>query len=131
MKKIAITLGSICLVLTIAICIQMKTVESITNEEGISLNDNSELKDEVLKWRQNFKDAYNQLEEVEARLKEVRTQASTSSEVDTDVKNLITKNNALLGLTEVKGKSIIFLIQIAALILFIIATSLSFYRYST
>ena len=34
-------------------------------------------------------------------------------------------------LTEVKGKSIIFLIQIAALILFIIATSLSFYRYST
>ena len=48
MKKIAITLGSICLVLTIAICIQMKTVESITNEEGISLNDNSELKDEVL-----------------------------------------------------------------------------------
>ena len=107
MKKIAITLGSICLVLTIAICIQMKTVESITNEEGISLNDNSELKDEVLKWRQNYKDAYNQLEEVEARLKEVRTQASTSSEVDTDVKNQITKNNALLGLTEVKGKGII------------------------
>ncbi len=107
MKKIAITLGSICLVLTIAICIQMKTVESITNEEGISLNDNSELKDEVLKWRQNYKDAYKQLEEVEARLKEVRTQASTSSEVDTDVKNQITKNNALLGLTEVKGKGII------------------------
>lgn len=107
MKKVAITLGSICLVLTMAICIQMKTVESITNEEGISLNDNGELKNEVLKWRQNYKDAYQQLEEMELRLKEARAQAATNSEVDTDVKNQITKNNELLGLTEVKGKGII------------------------
>ena len=75
MKKIAITLGSVCFILVIAIFIQIKTVASITNEEGISLNDNSELRDEVLKWRQAYKDAYKQLEGAEERLENARTQA--------------------------------------------------------
>ena len=69
MKKIAIILGIVCFLLTIAIFIQIKTVESITEEEGITLNDNAELKDEVLRWRQTYKDAYEQLEELEERLK--------------------------------------------------------------
>lgn len=107
MKKVAITLGSVCLILTVAIFIQIKTVESITNEEGISLNDNAELKDEVLRWRQNYRDAYMQLEEVEERLEEVRTQAATNSTLDTEVENEIKKNNELLGLTEVKGSGVI------------------------
>ena len=107
MKKIAITLGIVCLILTIAIFIQVKTVESITNEEGISLNDNAELKDEVLKWRQEYNDVYKQLEEVEARLEEVRTQATTNSGVDMEKENEIKKNNELLGLTEVKGSGVI------------------------
>lgn len=107
MKKIAITLGIVCLLLTIAIFIQIKTVESITEEEGISLNDNAELKDEVLKWRQSYKDAYEQLEEAEKRLEEARTEAATNSEVDAEIENEIKKNNALLGLTEVKGTGVI------------------------
>ena len=107
MKKTAIILGSVCLILTIAIFIQIKTVESITNEEGISLNDNSELKDEVLRWRQAYRDAYNQLEDAEERLEEARTQAATDNIVDAEVENQIKKNNALLGLTEVKGSGVI------------------------
>lgn len=107
MKKTAIVLGSVCLILTIAIFIQIKTVESITNEEGISLNDNSELKDEVLRWRQAYRDAYNQLEDAEERLEEARTQAATDNIVDAEVENQIKKNNALLGLTEVKGSGVI------------------------
>ena len=85
MKKIALALGIVCYLLTIAIFVQINTVESITEEEGISLNDNAELKDEVLKWRQNYKDAYEQLEEVELRLEEVRTEASTNNTIDSEV----------------------------------------------
>ena len=107
MKKIAITLGSVCFILEIAIFIQIKTVASITNEEGISLNDNSELRDEVLKWRQAYKDAYKQLEGAEERLENARTQASAASEIDNSVKDQIKKNSKLLGLTEVKGSGII------------------------
>jgi len=75
-RKIAITLGSVCFILTMAIFIQIKTVNSITNEEGVSLSQNSELRDEVLKWRQEYKDVYKQLEASEKRLEEVRTQAA-------------------------------------------------------
>jgi len=107
MKKTSITLGIVCFVLTIAIFIQIKTVESITEEEGISLNDNAELKDEVLTWRQAYKDAYEQLEEVEERLEEARTEAATNSEVDAEIESQIKNNNALLGLTEVKGSGVI------------------------
>ena len=107
MKKIAITLGIVCFILTVAIFVQIKTVEGITEEEGISLNDNGELKDEVLRWRQSYKDAYEQLEEAEERLETVRTMAATSSEVDTKIENQIKKNNALLGLTEIKGPGVI------------------------
>jgi len=39
-RKIAITLGSVCFILTMAIFIQIKTVNSITNEEGVSLSQN-------------------------------------------------------------------------------------------
>lgn len=107
MKKIAITLGIVCFILTMAIFIQIRTVNSITNEEGISLNQNSELIDEVLKWRQEYKDVYKQLEDSEERLEQVRTQAATSSSIDTEVENTIKENNKLLGLSEVKGSGII------------------------
>ena len=70
MKKVAITLGCVCLILTIAIYIQINTVNSITNEEGISLNGNAELKGEVLRWRQASKDIYKELEDAETKLEE-------------------------------------------------------------
>lgn len=107
MKKIAITLGSVCFILTMAIFIQIKTVNSITNEEGVSLSQNSELRDEVLKWRQEYKDVYKQLEASEKRLEEVRTQAANNSTIDIRVENKIKENNKLLGLSEVKGSGII------------------------
>ena len=107
MKKVAITLGCVCLILTIAIFIQINTVNSITNEEGISLNDNAELKGEVLRWRQASKDIYKELEDAETKLEETRNKVATSNNVDTEVEAQIKKNNALLGLTEVKGSGII------------------------
>ena len=107
MKKIALTLGILSCIITMSIFIQVKTLKSITEEEGISLNDNAELKDEVLRWRQAYKDIYNQLENVEERLEEARTEAATNSGLDTEMKNQIKKNNELLGLTEVKGSGVI------------------------
>lgn len=69
--------------------------------------DNTELRDEVLKWRQNYKDIYARLEEAEARLEEVRKEAANKSDSDAEIENKIKKNNELLGLTEVKGSGVI------------------------
>lgn len=107
MKKTAIAIGIVCFFVTIGIFIQIKTVNSITEQEGISLNDNADLKDEVLRWRQTYKDVYKQLEDIEERLEEARTEAATSSSYDTKIENQIKKNNELLGLTEVKGQGVI------------------------
>ena len=49
--KIAITLGIVCLILTIAICVQIKTVKSTNSTVAQTLTENS-LRDEVLKWKE-------------------------------------------------------------------------------
>ena len=47
-KQIAITLGIMCFILTVAICVQLKTVENTTSTVSQSLKENG-LRDEVLK----------------------------------------------------------------------------------
>lgn len=107
MRKVAITLGSICLILTIAICIQIKTVSSITENKGIKINGNTEMQAEVLKWRQKYKDEYQRLEELEEKLEAAKTQSTINSDTDSELQKQIKKTNELLGLTEVKGSGVI------------------------
>ena len=106
-NKIAIVLGLVCLALVYGICIQIKTVDSITEKEGIKINDNYDLRDEVLRRRQEYKDAYKALEIAETKLEKIREQATRGNESDITIENQIKNNNKLLGLTEVKGAGII------------------------
>ncbi len=106
-NSIAIILGLVCFALTIGICIQVKSVDSITEEEGIKISDNSELIDEVFKLRQEYKDAYSELEDAEKELEEIRKLATEHSGTDSQIESQINNNNKLLGLTEVKGSGIV------------------------
>lgn len=106
-NKVAIILGVVCFALTIGICIQVKSVDSITEKEGIKLSDNSELIDEVFRLRQGYKDAYKKLENAELKLEEIRKQATEHNDSDSLIENQIKNNNKLLGLTEVKGSGIV------------------------
>ena len=47
-SKIAIILGTVCMLLTISIAVQMRTIEKATNTVGTGISDNSGLKDEFL-----------------------------------------------------------------------------------
>lgn len=105
--RIAVILGIVCFILTIGICIQIKSVDSITEKEGISISDNSGLIDEVFRQRQIYKDTYKALENAELKLETIRTQATENSGVDSSIEAQIKNNNRLLGLTEVKGPGII------------------------
>ena len=49
-KQIAITLGAVCLVLTVGICVQVKTVKTTNSTVAQTFAENS-LRDEVLKWK--------------------------------------------------------------------------------
>ena len=50
-NKIAIILGVVCMILTIAIIVQMRTIEKATKTVGTGISDNSGLKDEFKKSR--------------------------------------------------------------------------------
>lgn len=106
-KQVAVVLGIVCLVLTIGICVQVKSVDSITEKKGISISDNSGLIDEVFRQRQIYKDTYRKLEETELKLEQIRLQVTEHSGADSSIEAQIKNNNKLLGLTEVKGPGII------------------------
>ena len=109
MKKqhIAIILGIVCMVLTIAIFAQIRTVESIGQAVGTTLSMNSDLIDEVIFSQSKNKNLYKELEMAEAKLEIIRTQAISGSQEDKEIEKELKDNNAFLVLSEMKGEGII------------------------
>ena len=63
----SITLGILCFLLTVLICIQIKTVKQ--NGTTVSLNqEESELKTQVLKMKEKYENQYAELERIEKEL---------------------------------------------------------------
>ena len=104
-KKIAALLGIMCFMLTVGICVQMRTVTSTASRMGRTYAEN-ELRDSVLKWKEKYDLAYDNLETKEAKLDKLRETASTSSEASENVKAGLEQNNMALGFTEVIGSGI-------------------------
>lgn len=106
-NKIAIILGIVCMVLTISIAVQIRTIENATSTVGTGISDNSGLKDEFLKSQEEYNTAYKKLEEAEKKLEEVRNQATQNNETDSNTEIEIKEDRKLLGLTEVTGQGFI------------------------
>lgn len=106
-NKIALILGTVCLLLTISIIIQMRTIENATNTVGTGISDNGGLKDEFLRSQDEYNSLYKKLEEAEKKLEEVRNQATQNNETDTNTETEIKEDRKLLGLTEVTGQGFI------------------------
>ena len=107
MKKItqAIILGTMCLILTIGIAIQIKTVNS--NGSAVSSNQQiNELKTQVLKMKEKYENSYEKLEVAQKQLKETRTTVTSNDEELKALEEEIKKDNILLGLTDVTGKGV-------------------------
>ena len=104
-KKISIILGGMCFLLTLAIAVQYRTVKDASKIAGTDIN--SELKTEVLKWKEKYEETYAEFEKVEDKLDIQREKAmnnsNTSSKLQTELKTL----NSLIGSIDVKGNGII------------------------
>ena len=74
-KEIAITLGIMCLVLTCAIVIQIKTMNTANSTASQTLRDNG-LRDNVLKWKEKTDNLSQELKTAEAELERVRIEAT-------------------------------------------------------
>ena len=95
------------MLLVMAICIQINTIEAATKSVGTTLKDNSDLKDELLKCQGEYESLYKELEDKEEKLEEVRLNAATKNEGDTQNEAEIKNNQILLGLTEVSGQGFV------------------------
>ena len=108
MKKneIAITLGIMCLLLTIAIIVQVNTINKLNLTVSKTFNEDA-LRDEVLKWKEKSETLYRELENKENDLKQIREEATKNNSTYKTVEDKIKENNNIIGLTNLKGKGII------------------------
>lgn len=101
-KQIAITLGIMCFILTVAISVQLKTVKNSNATATQSLIDDG-LRDEVLRWKEKYDNAYQELLDSEKQLTQVREQATQNNTTANAKQEQIKENDMLLGRVEVKG----------------------------
>ncbi len=101
-KQIAITLGIMCFALTLAICIQLKIVQKSndTVSQGFA---EDRLRDEVLRWKEKYDATYEAVNNSTKELEEIRKKATQDDVTAIAKQQEITKNNILLGMTEVTG----------------------------
>jgi len=104
-NKIAITLGIVCLILTIAICVQINTIKSANSTVGQTLTENS-LRDEVLKWKEKYDNISNELDNAEKRLAKIREESTKNDDESSKKEEQITLNNNILGITNLQGKGL-------------------------
>ena len=107
-RNIAITLGVMCFALTTGIALQYNTIKSANKLVGSTVND--ELKTEVLKWKDKYEKAYEDLEELEKTLESKRELATQNDDNSINIQNELKKLNALIGTTDVAGDGIIITI---------------------
>ena len=104
-KNIATTLGVMCLALTIAIVVQYKTISDANRIIGSNVN--GELKTEVLRWKERYEEAYENLEELQKILEEKRKLATSNDEESLELQNELRVLNALIGTIDVSGEGVV------------------------
>lgn len=105
-KQIAIALGVMCMILTLILVVQIRTINSANQVVSQTFTRN-DLRDQVLKWKEKFDYTYSELQTAEKRLEEVRQDASENTEGSAEKEEELRKNNILIGLTDVSGEGVI------------------------
>lgn len=104
-KQVAITLGIMCFLLTIAICVQLKTMSSANSTVSQTLSDN-ELRDEVLRMKERYDNAFADLGNAQKELEKVRQEATQDNGTAEAKEQELKENNMLLGNTDVTGEGV-------------------------
>lgn len=104
-KKIALALGVMCFALTMSIVVQYKTISDANKVTGTTVN--GELKTEVLRWKERYEEAYEDLDELEKILEEKRKLATSNDKTSLELQKELRTLNALIGTIDVTGEGII------------------------
>lgn len=105
-KLISLLLGTMCLLLTLGICVQIKTIEGMSNKSITKTATENELRDSVLKEKEKYDNTYSKVEKLEKELEKLREKAAENSAQSQELQDNLKKYNNLLGYTELKGRGI-------------------------
>ena len=104
-KWIPPILGTMCFLLTLLICVQYNTVKNANKVAGTAAN--SELKTEVLIWKERYEEVYEVLQKAEAVLEIKREEATNNSNTSSSTQKQLKTLNSLIGTVDVKGSGIV------------------------
>lgn len=104
-NKIAIVLALVCVLLSMAITVQIKTIKR-TSIGGAQNFSQDNLKDEVLKWKEKYEAETRNLTNMEKQLATIREEGAKNDTSSSIKEAEIKLNNNLLGLTDLEGKGI-------------------------
>ena len=108
--KISVLLGIMCMLLSIGIVVQIKTVNDSSTGVGKTQKEN-ELRDSVLRGKERCEALYEEQIKKEAELEKLRNEVSNQDGTATDFSNELQKNNLLLGYYEVSGEGIVITLK--------------------
>lgn len=109
-NKIALLLGCVCVGLTFAICIQLKTIDIANKTLTTSLKEN-DLRDEVLKWKGRYEKVYEKVQIEEEKLEKIRKKATENDDTSAAIRQELKTANRLLGFSELKGRGVIITLE--------------------
>ena len=107
-RNVVISLGIMCFILTFLIIVQYRTIKNANSVAGTNVN--SELKTEVLKWKERYEQIYSVLEKTENILEVKREQATNNSNDSNKMQKELKTLNSLIGTIDVKGDGIILIV---------------------
>lgn len=93
--------------MTVGICVQVNTVESLHTNSGVQSMSENKLRDNVLKAKEKYEETYKDLEKSMDELENLRKVASADNKEASSIEEKISDANKLLGLTELNGKGVI------------------------
>ena len=94
-KQIAITLGIVCLILTMFVVIQIRTTNNANKVVSQTFTSN-DLRNQVLKWKERYDITYAELQSSEKKLEDVRQQASENTDGSDEKEAKLKKNNIFI-----------------------------------
>lgn len=105
-KVISIVLGMMCFALTLAICIQLKTVQGSNARISQNYEENN-LRAEVLRYKEKYDNKYKELEKAEKELEKERQNATENNSDLEQKEEAIKQGNKMIGMTDVTGPGVI------------------------
>lgn len=105
-KLISLLLGIMCMLLTLGIAIQIKTINQMNNKSVTNSATENDLRDSVLKTKEKYDNTYAKVEKLEKELEELQTSASVNSDEANELQEKLKEYKKILGLTEVSGNGL-------------------------